>query len=116
MASDEIDTYLYLIDTTASLYIGADDDSPDTSRSKITFTAQRGVSYWIEATSFSGLDTGTSSVSRWCQGGWTPALTSPVEVPRPPSYSDLLDLTELLPQTLTVLRDHLGHYQSYYSN
>lgn len=45
--------------------------------------------------------------------GGSDTLTSPVEVPRPPSYSDLLDLTELLPRTLTVPRDHLGHYQSY---
>ncbi|MDE0528330.1 MAG: hypothetical protein OXH85_06540 [Truepera sp.] len=113
MSSDEIDTYLYLIDATASLYIGADDDSPDTSRSKITFTVQRGVSYWIEATSFSGLDTGTFELSATMVPGGLDALTSPGEVPRPPSYSDLLDLTELLPRTLTVLRDHLGHYQSY---
>lgn len=113
MISDEIDTYLYLIDATASLYIGADDDSPDTSRSKITFTVQRGVSYWIEATSFSGLDTGTFELSAMMVPGGLDARTSPGEVPRPPSYSDLLDLTELLPRTLTVLRDHLGHYQSY---
>ncbi|MDE0100389.1 MAG: hypothetical protein OXM87_12415 [Truepera sp.] len=82
-----IDIYLYLIDTTASLYIGADDDSPDTSRSKITFTAQRGVSYWIEATSFSGLDAGTFELSVTMVPGGLDALTSPVEVPRPPSYS-----------------------------
>lgn len=54
-----------------------------------------------------GLDPGV-------QAPTSPSTTwSPVEVPRPPSYSDLLDLTELLPRTLTVLRDHLGHYQSY---
>ena len=112
MTSDEIDTYLYLIDATASLYIGAD-DSPDTSRSTITFTAQRGVNSWIEATSFSGLDTGTFALSVTMVPGGLDALTSPVEVPRPPSYSDLLDLTKLLPRTLTVLRDHLDHYRSY---
>ncbi len=114
MTSDEIDTYPYLIDTTASLYIGADDDSPDTSRSKITFTAQRGVSYWIEATSFSGLDTGTNSVSRWCQGGWTPSQarsrcqglpatpihsTSPNSCPRPSRCSAA---TSVINQSYTV--------------
>lgn len=113
MTCDETDTYLYLIDTTALLYIGADDDSPDTSRPKITFTAQRGVSYWTEATSFSGLDTGTFELRVAVVPRRLDALTSPVEVPRPPSYSDLLDLSELLPRTLTVLRDQLGHYQSH---
>ena len=74
---------------------------------------QWSVSYWIEATSLSGLDTGTFELSVTMVPGGLDTLTSPVEVPRPPSYSDLLDLTELLPRTLTVLRDHLGHCQSY---
>ncbi|MCY4355673.1 MAG: hypothetical protein OXC09_13045 [Truepera sp.] len=60
-----------------------------------------------------GLDTGTFELSVTMVPGGLDTLTSPVEVPRPPSYSDLLDLIELLPRTLAVLRDHLGHYQSY---
>ena len=112
LTSENFDTYLYLIDADSEFYLDSDDDSPDTTRSQLSFAAQSGISYWIEVTSFSGIDTGSFELEIVTVPGGGGAGTPPAAV-EPPGFSDLLELTDMLPRSLEILADHLGRNHSY---
>ena len=50
--SNAFDTYLYLIDASSNVYLDANDDAPDSSRSELTFTVTEGMTPWIVVTSY----------------------------------------------------------------
>jgi len=113
MTSEDFDTYLYLIDADAEIYLDANDDAPDISRSEINFTAEDGVTYWVEVTSFSGQEAGSYNLSVAVSSGG-PSLAEPgSESPPPPSFAELLNLTGILPEALGVLADHLSFSEGF---
>ncbi len=61
--SNDFDTYLYVIDRDSQTYLFENDDNPDTTTSEIEFTAQEGVTYWLEVAAFGDFGSGAFTVS-----------------------------------------------------
>lgn len=142
LRSDAFDTYLALVDAAASSYLMENDDAPDTSRSALAFTVEAEREYWIEVSSFSGYGSGPYTLNvAIADAGTTPDETegsdgsdgaegdandatgaeqgeeqgegtTVTELPAP-DFAELLTLTELLPDALRVLADHLLALESY---
>lgn len=123
LESDLFDTYLYLIDKGSDLYLDANDDAPDTSRSELVFSVEEGVTYWLEVTSYSGYDTGDYRLDVSVVPGEPLDIAESLDVdelldeeakPVPaPTYADLLHLTDTLSDALRVVAEHVGDTSSY---
>ena len=126
LTSTEFDPYLYIIDATNESYVAENDDFDDSYEvSQVSFIAQEGVTYLVKATSFDGsgegnyelvIDTsigqGTNiEVADSDLGLYEDtAELSPEEVQELiPSFSEILNLTEIIPEALLVLADHLSY-------
>ena len=110
------DAILSLIDEERSVY--TDESYAIYSDAVLTFTAEADVTYWLEVLNYSEeVESFTLSVTR--TPGDAPAeetdteTAEEVEPTEPPTFSDLLHLTDLVPATLRVLSEHVGvntHY------
>lgn len=106
LSSPDFDTYLSLIDAATETYLASNDDV-GAANSELSFTVQEGTRYWLEVTSYYGDGMGDYTLSLT---SLSPADIEPLELP---SFAELLNLTELLPQTLRVLAEHASYSQSY---
>ena len=57
--------------------------------------------------------TGAFGLSISVVPGDAPDVSEPMALPDPPSYTELLGLTEILPGVLGIVQDHVGIHQSY---
>ena len=107
------DAILSLIDESRSVY--TDESYAIDSDAVLTFTAEADVTYWLEVLNYSeGTEAFTLNVTR--TRGDAPAeeiVTEEVEPTEPPTFSDLLHLTDLVPATLRVIGEHVGVNSSY---
>lgn len=124
MSSDSLDTQLWLIDATNDIYLEDNDDANDeTTDSEISFTAKEGVDYWIEAStsSFSDSNTGDYSISieydnsATAEGkddinNWSVEDLTYEDIP---SFEELINLFDLVPNSLRILANHSGNDISY---
>ena len=125
LQSDDFDTYMWLIEAESTEYLDENDDlGEDTSTSEITFSVQEGERYWVELSSYNGDDLGDYTISVEAQAGTATVseedepddmldsedLLNPEDLP---SFAELLNLYDLLPQSLQILTDHVGTSQSH---
>lgn len=114
LSSDEFDTYLYIIDASSETYLFENDDNPDTSTSEIVFTAEEGVTYWVEVASFGGFGGGTYELSVMTDAMGDMAQEPMTEdMPEAPSFADLLHLIDMGPEILYIIADYVGYAESY---
>ena len=115
LTSDEFDTYLYIIDADSNTYLFENDDNPDTSTSEIVFTAEEGVTYWVEVASFGGFGSGTYNLSVTTSAVEEMAQeeTMPEVMPEAPSFADMLHLIDMFPEALYIVADYVGYAESY---
>jgi hypothetical protein len=108
VTSDSFDTYLFLIDANNEEVLVSDDDSPDTSRSQIEFRVEPGVRYWVQVGSFGGTEVGAYTLDVSVAAGEMPAMQA-----GPPTFVEILEALELLPQAAAVLAEHIDSVESY---
>ena len=116
MESAEIDTYIYLIDADTGETLDTNDDFRGLDASELSFTAEEGVTYRVRFTSYDENETGAYRLSLQM----AEAAEDFSEVPANPdfnpedlpSFAELLDLYDLLPESLQILADHIGNSQS----
>ena len=102
-----------------------DDHQGDYQVSEASFDVEEGAEYWVKVTSFDGSSTGSYELSISSSAGEPDmgdmpteedlfpdevALVSVDELEAlAPSFGELLEITSLLPQIMTVLADHLDY-------
>ena len=141
--SEDFDTYIYVIDATNGSYVAENDDFEGSySMSSVNFVAEADTEYLIKATSFDGSGSGAYELTLTGLGdavgdavGDTmdasaavgPAVDGTEAIMMPevetlsdeeiqaliPSFSDLLHITELIPESMHVIADHLGYGESH---
>ncbi len=127
--SSNFDAYLYLIDADTGLVLDSNDDYLGTD-SQIGYMLSAGQRYLIEVTSFSGMDTGSYTLTLtpgeisdinmddvfgiW-DDEWDAWDTSGMTLTDEdlPSFAELFELLDLLPQGLRILADHLSISEGY---
>ena len=110
VTSSSFDTYLYLIDADAELILDSDDDTPDTSRSELSFVVEPGVEYWVEVASYGGNEIGAYELAVAVErfgGGAAPVAVGP------PSYGEILEALELFPEAVAILAAHVESGEGY---
>lgn len=114
LTSNEFDTYLYIIDANSETYLFENDDNPDTSTSEVVFTAEEGMTYWVEVASFGGFGSGTYQLSVMTDTMADMAQEPMTEdMPEAPSFAELLHLTDMGPEILYIIADYVGYAESY---
>ena len=117
--SDDFEPYLSLIDAEAEVYLDAYDYSGDNYNSELSFTVEEGRRYVLEATSYDGSETGDFSIDVSVEAGVDETSTETTPEPEPlteadvPTFGELLDLFELLPQSVRVLAEHSSTTEGY---
>ena len=118
----EVDTYLYVVDADTGLVLFENDDFGGLDRSVVVFDVVDGVRYRVVASSFGGYATGAITVAVRDRAAVlaesaapepeAPAEPeAPVEVQPevdPPSFAELLRVTDLLPRALAIFADRSG--------
>lgn len=125
----DFDTYIYVIDATNGAYVAENDDFEGSyEMSQVNFVAEEGVEYLVKATSFDGSGTGsytlelsgsgdamnTETTDGVVEGGdmmmpEVEVLTDEELKALVPSFSDLLHITELIPESMHIIADNLGY-------
>ncbi len=130
LTSVDFDTYLYIIDATNESYVAENDDFEGSyETSQVSFTAQEGVIYLVKATSFDGGGEGAYDLTISSSATEMEAASEEetdlyteedIEELSPedmlelvPSFAEVLNLTEIVPQALLVLADHLGYSEGH---
>lgn len=109
LSSDAFDTYLSLIDADAEIYLAENDDGENSVDSELEFTAEAGRRYLLEVTSYDGLETGDYSLSVRVEEGAGSATEVEAELLAEadlPTFRELLNLLDLVPESLRILADH----------
>ena len=125
--SEDFDTYIYVIDATNGNYVAENDDFEGSySMSQVSFQAEEGVDYLVKATSFDG--SGSGSYELVVTGpGDTMGVDGTMETTMPevealtmeemkalaPTFSDLLHLTELIPEAMYILADNMDYAEGH---
>ncbi len=118
--SDDFDAQLWLADTTNNIYISDNDDVDENSlNSQIVFTAEEGINYWIEVSSNSASDSSTGNYD--LSLSYSNINTESIEIPIDnygydsaltaediPSFQALLELLDILPNSIRVLAKHVS--------
>lgn len=104
LTSEAFDTYLFLYDADTGRYLRENDDAPDTTRSELRFRVEAGTRYGLEVSSYLGDEVGPYRLT--VEAG--PRAEEAGPAPAPPSFGELLEVAELLPDALRVLADHVG--------
>jgi hypothetical protein len=119
LSSADFDTYLYLINATNEEYLNENDDALDNfASSELSFSVEEGKQYWLEVSSYDGSSTGdyvlTVLVNPGDGAGMADneAMSPKVSTP---SFAELLELFELLPNTVRIVGDHLSTSDSFSS-
>ena len=132
LSSTDFDAQLWLADETNRVYLYDNDDFDDNSLdSRISFSAQEGINYWIEVTSNSATENETgnyrlsvaydnmSADNDNMDDGFnsTPMdnfdYSTSLSTEDIPSFTELLDLLDLIPNSLRVLAKHISTDVSY---
>lgn len=126
---DSFSPYLSIIDVERGQYVAASSYQPDGSYG-VRFTAEEGVTYWLEvygslyddSTTF-GLESQISSeaitqgplpLTLVITSGDVPeSVDEPTVTVEAPTYTELLEAAELLPQLVRVIAEHAGISESY---
>ncbi len=130
LSSTDFDTYLYIIDATNESYIAENDDFDNSYEvSQVSFTVQEGTTYLVKATSFDGSGEGDYELTISASSGSEIADTetsnlyedteelSPEDMRElAPNFAEILNLTEIIPQAILVLADHLGYSDGHVVN
>jgi hypothetical protein len=109
-----IDTYLFVVDADTGLVLFENDDFGGWDRSLVSFVVEPGVQYRVVASSWSRSDVGRFVVSVEGPSAETaapepePEPVEEVEAVEPPTFAELLQVTELGPQMLRVLAERSG--------
>lgn len=114
MTSTPLDTYLYLYDAATGEVLAENDDAPWTDRSEIRFVSD-GRDLLVGASSWSGSGEGPYVLEA------TSSAPTPVAEPEPepepeevepeveaPSFAELLPLTEIVAEAVSIVADRLG--------
>jgi len=118
----EVDTYLYVVDADTGLVLFSNDDFGGTDLAAVVFDVVAGVRYRIVASSFGGFATGTVTVSVRDRAAVLaeaeapePAVPAEPEAPAevepevdPPTFAELLGVTDLMPRVLAILAERSG--------
>jgi len=115
--SGSVDTYLYVLDADTGELLFDNDDAPGTDRSFVAFEAEPGVSYQVLTTSFGGFDVGpyalgvrtraAAEAAPEAAEAEAPAADDGVAV-EPPTFAELLAVTDVLPRLLELLAERSG--------
>lgn len=120
LTSDAFDTYLRVIRPDAGVILVENDDAPDTMRSAVS-VASTDHTLWVQVTSWSGDGTGPFELRVATSNAAASDRTEPTipansqstnddsETAEPPSFVELLKLTDILPRALEILSEHVGH-------
>ncbi len=124
LTSVDFDTYLYIIDATNESYVAENDDFDGSyETSQVSFTAQEGVTYLVKASSFDGSGEGAYDLTISASGAeeaiaetdiyeddvYAEELSPENMRELAPSFIEILNLTEIIPQALLVFADHLSY-------
>lgn len=110
-ASGSVDTYLEVVDADTGLILFENDDAGGTDRSFIAFEAQPGVTYLIVTSSWAGFSEGPFEVTASAIATETDPVTE-AERPAPPTFAEVLQVTDLLPRALRLVAERSGLYVS----
>ncbi len=111
--SGMVDTYLEVVDAATGLILFDNDDAGGTDRSFVAFEAQPGLTYLVVASSWAGASEGPFEVSASAVGGEPePTPEAAVERPDPPTFAEILQVSDLLPKALRLVAEHSGLYVS----
>ncbi|MFN2322416.1 MAG: hypothetical protein ABR510_05600 [Trueperaceae bacterium] len=118
----DVDTYVYVVDADTGLVLFSNDDFGGTDLAAVIFDVVEGVRYRIVASSFGGFATGAIVVSVRDRA----AVLAEAEVPEPvepeepeepvevepeidpPTFAELLGVTDLTPRALAILAERSG--------
>ncbi len=118
----EVDTYVYVVDADTGLVLFDNDDFGGTDLAAVVFDVVDGVRYRIVASSYGGYGTGAIVVSARDRAALLAEADAPEpeqpaepEVPvevepevDPPTFAELLRVTDLMPRTLAILAERSG--------
>ena len=123
-AGSGLDTYLYVADADTGLVLFENDDFGGLDRSVVVFEAVEGIRYRIVASSYGGYGFGAIVVSVQDRAAVLAQAAAPQpeavepmepEVPaevepdvEPPTFAELLSLTDLMPRALAILAERSG--------
>ena len=131
LSSTDFDPYIYIIDTANDEFYLAENDDFDNSYevSQVSFTVEEGTTYLVKTTSFDGNGEGsyelTISASALGDSDTSVAESdldlyegteelSPEDMQElAPNFAEILNLTEIIPQAILVLADHLGYSEGH---
>ena len=121
LSSTDFDAYLSLIDANTETYIAENDDMGDSLDSGFSFVVEEGGNYWLEVTSLDGTETGDYTLSTELVAGEPMADEEEMdeeemveeEAAELPNFAELLELFDLLPQTLDVFAQHTSTSEGY---
>ncbi len=109
--SGSVDTYLEIVDADTGLVLFENDDAGGTDRSFVAFEALPGVSYLVVASSWAGFSEGPFEVTATALVTETTDEAA-VERPEPPTFAEVLQVTDLLPRALRLVAERSGLYVS----
>lgn len=118
----EVDTYVYVVDADTGLVLFDNDDFGGTDLAAVVFDVAEGVRYRIVASSYGGYGTGPIVVSVRDRAAVLAEAAAPEpeepeapEVPvevepeiDPPTFAELLQVTDLMPRALAILAERSG--------
>ncbi len=126
--SEDFDTYIYVIDATNGSYVAENDDFEGSySMSSVSFVAEADTEYLVKATSFDGSGSGAYELTLAGLGDAMDASAAAVDgteaimIPEVevlsdeelkaliPSFSEILHLTDLIPESMQVIAENLGY-------
>jgi hypothetical protein len=99
--------YLAVGDPDRGVYIATDYDYRPDGSTVQTFTVREGQRYWLELQDFSFESAAAYTLDI------TVSPAQDVEAVKPPPFADLLHLTEILPQALAIVAEHLSTSDGY---
>jgi hypothetical protein len=109
--SGSVDTYLEVVDAETGLILFENDDAGGTDRSFVAFEARPGVTYLVVASSWAGFSEGPFEVTATAIAT-EPAPEAAAERPAPPTFAEVLQVTDLLPRALRLVAERSGLYVS----
>ena len=113
VTSQDFDTYLYLVDIDNQRYIDENDDFPpgDITQSRLEFTVQEGITYWIGVSSFGRTEIGDYTLS--AEVASSDDTLQGISAEDLPSFPDLLHLSEFTSNALYMLSERLSSSDGY---
>jgi len=110
--STELDSYLNLIELETGSVIAYNDDYGGTRDSTIVYTAAEGITYLVEATTWSNTGTGAFVLEVSLADGTDDAMVDEAdaadELPPVPSFAELVGVGERFPAAVRIIADRSG--------